>query len=64
MDTICLQGKNRFKRVEYTPTCKFGIVDCVYDNAYIQATYPETYDKSNCTCKYCIDADKYDNEDK
>lgn len=75
--TFAMEGPNRFKDVYYRPTCKCGYDDCIYDPAYIYATYPEWY-KSLCggkapedatkfvesCCFNCTDGDLYDDEDK
>ena len=69
------EGPDQFKTVKYKPTCKFGEVDCIYDPAYIRATYPGWYAKlygdktpeeaakegcNSCTEQYY----RYDDEDK
>lgn len=74
-ETLAMEGPNQFKSVEYKPTCKFKNPDCIYDPAYIYATYPEWYAKlygdkdpqeaakEACTC--CTeDHYRYDDEDK
>ena len=67
--TIVMEGSDEFKTAYYTPTCKFGYCDCIYDDAYIKTTYPEWYKKLQQrkgikTCDCCIQGDKYDEEDK
>lgn len=65
MKTICMEGQNKFNEVDYTITCKFGLSHCIYDKAYMQATYPETYSSiSGEYCIFCINANRYDDEDK
>ena len=67
--TIVMEGPDEFKTAYYTPTCKCGYTDCIYDNAYIKATYPEWYEelqqsKGIDTCDVCINGDRYDDEDR
>ena len=73
--TICMEGINRFKTVRYKPACKYNFEDCIFDPAYIKATYPEWYielygDKTieeaiaTGDCRNCIDGNRYDDEDK
>lgn len=75
--TLAMEGPDKFKDVYYRPTCKCGYDDCIYDPAYICATYPEWYKnlfgsktpeeaaatKGN-SCSYCKNGDHYDDEDK
>ena len=76
--TIAMEGPNRFRGVEYTPTCKYDMEDCIWDPAYIHATYPEWYEKlfgrltpeeaaaqEGHSCAMCTDDHfMYDDEDK
>ena len=67
--TIVMEGPDEFKTTYYTPTCKFGYRDCIYDDAYIKATYPNWYEalqqrKGIQICDCCIQGDRYDDEDK
>jgi hypothetical protein len=69
--TICMEGKNQFKNVNYKPCCKHGYDDCIYDPAYIYATYPEWYKKlygdklpEEITCAHCENGERWDDEDK
>lgn len=65
--TTVMEGVNRFKTVTYTPTCKYGFDNCVYDRAYIKATYPEWYEEliadGGIDCQ-CENGERYDCEDK
>lgn len=70
-ETICMEGENQFKKVNYKPCCKHGYDDCIYDPAYIHATYPEWYKKlyedklpTEVTCNHCENGERWDNEDK
>lgn len=38
--TLAMEGPNKFEDVYYIPVCKFGCEDCIYDPAYVYATYP------------------------
>lgn len=74
--TLAMEGADRFKRVEYKPTCRHGCDDCIYDPAYIKATYPDWYvelygektpeeaalEKNGCVLCYC--GERYDDKDK
>jgi hypothetical protein len=69
--TICMEGENQFKNVNYKPCCKHGYDDCIYDPAYIYATYPEWYKKlygnrlpEEVTCAHCENGERWDDEDK
>ena len=62
--TIAMEGPNRFKKVGYTPKCRYGYTNCISDPAYIEATYPEWYKQIAEFCVNCIDGDCYDDEDK
>ena len=67
--TIVMEGPGELKTAYYTPTCKFGYHDCIYDDAYIKTTYPKWYKtlqqrEGVRTCDCCIQGDKYDDEDK
>ena len=66
--TIAMEGPNEFQKVAYTPTCRYGYIDCIGDPAYIKATYPDWYAKlvegGCCFCETCIDGSDYDDEDK
>ena len=71
--TMAMEGPNQFKDVYYRPVCKFGWDDCIYDPAYIYATYPDWYktlygDKTPeevAGCKHCTEeCCRYDDEDK
>ena len=68
--TMVMEGPDEFKTIEYTPTCKFGFDDCIYDDAYIKTTYPKWYKdlcerKGLSTCEVCTEANcQYDDEDK
>ena len=69
IETLIMEGKNKFKKTQYESTCKFKIADCIYDPAYIKATYPLWYEelkaRPGClSCDYCKNGDKYDDEDK
>lgn len=71
-ETICMdEGPNQFKTIYYKPTCPHGYEDCVFDPAYIYATYPKWYaslcgDKKpeEVVCDNCKDGERYDDEDK
>ena len=71
-ETICMdEGPNRFKPVYYKPTCPHGYEDCVFDPAYIYATYPKWYEElygnkkpAEVVCDNCKDGERYDDEDK
>ena len=69
-----MEGPNKFNWVDYTPTCKHKYEDCVWDPAYIQATYPEWYKKlfgdktpdqaaqePLHSCDMCKDGQRFDN---
>jgi hypothetical protein len=67
--TMVMEGPDRFKAAFYEPQCKCGFIDCIYDDAYIKATYPEWYEvlqqrEGISTCDCCVQGDKYDDEDK
>lgn len=67
--TVAMEGPNKFKTVEYIPTCRYGYIDCICDRAYIKATYPEWYEElanrpGPDSCDLCEDGDYYDDEDK
>lgn len=73
--TLCMQGPNQFKTVKYRPTCHCGYPDCIWDPAYILATYPEWYTRlhgkdtnpEDVSCEkqgFCKDGERYDDEDK
>lgn len=72
---VVVEGENRLKTIEYSPTCKHGFEDCVRDPAYIKATYPNWYKElygdispeqaaETGGCCACLDREQYDNEDK
>ena len=70
-ETICMECENQFKIAIYTPCCKHGYDDCVYDPAYIHATYPEWYKKlygnklpDEISCEHCENGERWDDEDK
>lgn len=71
-ETICMdEGPNQFKTVKYRPTCVHGCIDCVWDPAYIYATYPSWYKKlygdarpGDIVCENCKTGERYDDEDK
>jgi hypothetical protein len=70
-ETVCMEGENQFKNVNYKPCCKHGYDDCIYDPAYIYATYPEWYKKlygdklpEEITCAHCENGERWDDEDK
>lgn len=48
--------------VDYTPTCKCGCTDCIWDPAYLAITWPAG--KRYNTCDRCKDCSEYDDEDK
>lgn len=75
--TIIMEGENIFTYTEYQPTCKYGLKDCIFDPAYIKATYPKWYEKiydsktpeeasrDPRSCQLCTENNNlYDNEDK
>lgn len=67
--TTIMEGPDKFKTAFYTPTCKYGYCDCIYDDAYIKTTYPEWWeDLQNRdgikACDLCVDGSEYDDEDK
>ena len=74
--TMAMEGPNQFKDVKYKPTCRYGCDDCIYDPAYIKATYPKWYAElygeqspeeaaqDPRGCMLCKDSDRYDDEDK
>lgn len=69
--TLCMEGPNQFKSVKYNPTCPHGYTDCVWDPAYIYATYPNWYKKlkgdalpTEVACEACLNGERYDDEDK
>jgi methylenetetrahydrofolate dehydrogenase (NADP+)/methenyltetrahydrofolate cyclohydrolase len=71
VNTICMEGPNQFKTVSYTPTCVHGYADCVFDPAYIKATYPSWYidlygdtEPNENSCANCENGERYDDEDK
>jgi hypothetical protein len=71
-ETICMdEGPNQFNTVKYRPTCVHGCTDCIWDPAYIYATYPNWYKKlygeakpAEVACENCADGERYDDEDK
>lgn len=71
-ETICMdEGPDQFKTVRYRPTCVHGCTDCIWDPAYIYATYPNWYKKlygeskpTEVACENCADGERYDDEDK
>lgn len=69
-ETICMEGPNKFKTVQYEPSCKFGHQDCINDWEYIKATYPDwykyltTHKGYSACCNTCEHSSEYDNEDK
>lgn len=71
-ETICMdEGSNQFKTVKYRPTCVHGCTDCIWDPAYIYATYPNWYKKlygeakpEEVACENCKEGERYDDEDK
>lgn len=71
-ETICMdEGPNQFKTVRYRPTCVHGCTDCIWDPAYIYATYPSWYKRlygeskpAEVACENCADGERYDDEDK
>jgi hypothetical protein len=70
--TLCMDaGPNQFKDVYYKPTCPHGYTDCIWDPAYIYATYPNWYKKlwgdtlpEENPCDQCPNGERYDDEDK
>jgi hypothetical protein len=71
VETLCMEGPNQFKTVSYKPTCPHGYTDCVWDPAYIHATYPNWYKKlcgdtlpKENPCEQCPNGERYDDEDK
>lgn len=71
VETMCMEGPNQFKTVSYKPTCPHGYTDCVWDTAYIHATYPNWYKKlcgdtlpEENPCGQCPNGERYDDEDK
>lgn len=65
------KGPDQFKTVYYKPVCQYGFADCVYDPAYIKATYPGWYQRlygeqlpEEVTCEGCINGERYDDQDK
>ena len=69
--TIRMEGENQFQEVKYKPCCKHSYDDCIYDPAYIYATYPEWYKKlygdklpEEITCDHCENGERWDDEDK
>ena len=71
-ETICMdEGANQFKTIKYRPTCVHGCTDCIWDPAYILATYPNWYKKlygdakpEDVACENCKTGERYDDEDK
>lgn len=71
-ETICMdEGPSQFETVKYRPTCVHGCTDCIWDPAYIYATYPNWYKKlygetkpAEVACENCADGERYDDEDK
>lgn len=71
-ETICMdEGANQFETVKYKPICVHGCTDCIWDPAYIFATYPTWYKKlygearpTEVACENCANGERYDNEDK
>lgn len=71
-ETICMdEGPNQFKTIKYRPTCVHGCTDCIWDPAYIYATYPNWYKRLygeakpvEVACENCADGERYDDEDK
>ena len=71
-ETICMdEGPNQFKTIKYLPTCPHGCVDCIFDPAYIKATYPSWYKDlygealpDAVHCENCLSGERYDDEDK
>lgn len=71
-ETICMdEGPNQFETVKYRPTCVHGCTDCIWDPAYIYATYPNWYKRlygeskpAEVTCENCANGERYDDEDK
>ena len=48
--------------------CKYGYDDCILDDDYIKANYPEWYKELQKmdgikSCDVCIDGSEYDDED-
>ena len=71
IETLCMEGQNQFKTVKYKNTCPHGYTDCVWDPAYIYATYPIWYKKLygdalpvEVACESCPNGERYDDEDK
>ena len=69
IETMIMEGPDEFKTTFYEPQCKCGFIDCIYDNGYIKATYPEWYEelqqrKGIDTCDVCKNGSHYDDEDK
>ena len=70
--TICMDsGPNQFQTIMYKPTCPHGYDDCVWDPAYIYATYPGWYSRlygdvppEEVCCENCTKGERYDDEDK
>lgn len=71
-ETICMdEGSNQFKTIKYRPTCVHGCTDCIWDPAYIYATYPNWYKRlygdtkpAEVACENCANGERYDDEDK
>lgn len=71
-ETICMdEGPNQFKTIKYRPTCVHGCTDCIWDPAYIYATYPSWYERlygeaspEDAQCENCLNGERYDDEDK
>lgn len=71
-ETICMdEGPNQFETVTYRPTCVHGCTDCIWDPAYIYATYPSWYWRlygeskpAEIACENCVNGERYDDEDK
>jgi hypothetical protein len=66
-----MEGPNQFKMIGFKPTCPHGYIDCVWDPAYIKATYPSWYLKlygdtepKDNHCEQCPNGERYDDEDK
>ena len=51
---------------EYTPSCPHGLVDCVYDPAYIRCYATDWWIKLGMPieCTQCENGERYDDEDK
>ena len=46
--------------------CKYGLVGCIYEPAYIKENDPDWYEELGCPaiCENCENGGRYDDEDK